>query len=215
MLFRASALSSKFSVDSSKLTIWITSDLHPDEMVRDFAPKALELNREDVMLPNLPSTQLSCYLGPAPWDRVQALGRELLGHTAQMQDTVDPTLVLHGERGHLRVERYALQPDRYPWTYLLQLTLERPPSPLDLWQQVQFTRGAVQFTNTTGYCDVPEEVGVGNPAYYWQLQLRPIGEDVQIAVAQLDEKDEDWFLLLDLRPVDLRNFEMYQVVWPY
>lgn len=162
------------------------------------------------MFAQIPGTQLSCYLGPAPWSQVEGLGHDLLGPQADLAQAPDPTLDLRSPRGHFRVERYALQPDRYPWTYLAQMTLTRQPSPLDAWQQVQFARRAALHTHTTAYCDIPDEVVHSTPTFYWQLQLQPQGRDIRAAIAQFEELDENLFCLRDLKPVDLRNFELYQ-----
>jgi hypothetical protein len=162
------------------------------------------------MLHHIPGTQLSCYLGPAPWSEVEGLAHELLGPEADVASAPDPTLDLHSPQAHFRVERYALRPDRYPWTYLAQMTLTRDPSPLDAWQQVQFARWAALRTHATAYCDIPEEVAVSTSSFYWQLQLQPLGQEIKAAIAQFEELDEDLFCLRNLKPVDLRNFELYQ-----
>jgi hypothetical protein len=163
------------------------------------------------MFPQIPGTQLSCYLGAAPWDSLQRLGEQLLGPDLTWTQAADPTLDLRSAKGHFRVERYALQPERYPWTYLAHITLNRDPSPLDGWQQVQFARQAALATQATAYCDIPPDVAMSDPADYWQLQLKPEAGHIEAAMAQFEELDEDLFSLRSVEPIDLRNFEWYQL----
>lgn len=163
------------------------------------------------MFDRINATQHACYLEALPWDQLLPLAKHWVGDALEILQQKDPTLEMKGSTGRFRVERFALHPERQPWSYLITFTQAKVATPLDPWQQVHFAQRIALQAQVAAYCDMPPELGQTDPGFYWQLKVSPAAQEVQFHIARCEEWGDDGIRLIDLTPVDLRNFELYQL----
>jgi len=167
------------------------------------------------MLDKIAASQLSCYLNEVPWETVEKFAQEFMGKIAKIEEHTDHSLILSHEQGRLQIDRFALQPELLPWSYLISLTLFRDESPYDSWLTVQLAREWAIATQKPAFCEPPLELGMFSSVYYWQLGLYPVQKRVSCQLLKYDEIDIEHMEEVATVQINLNEFPLFTTPLPY
>jgi len=168
------------------------------------------------MLDRITTAQIHCYLSNIKWELFHQFADEFMGVKVEQVQADLNTLQIQNTYSVLRARRLTLKPEGLPWDIDLSLSFFRKSVPYDSWLGVQFARDICLATGAQSYCDIPAEVGMPSIEYYWQLSFfQAPNNELVSEIVQLQELDDQHFIEVESKLVDLRNYELFQTPIPY
>jgi hypothetical protein len=159
-------------------------------------------------------TQLHCYLQGGDWEKIKSFAFGFMADELQAIEEDHGSLMVIGNRMHLRIEEFVLNGKGLPWNYEVSLTIERKPQPFDDWLNLQFTRQLCQGLEVMAFCDPPWDI-LKNQVKDIKLAFQPTPTGIQTFSVELFERDLAQVEIVSKIAIDLRNLELFQIKLPY
>lgn len=168
------------------------------------------------MLDRISTALVPCYLSNLKWDLFHQYADDFMGDKVEQVQADLHHLVIKNDHCTLRARRHTSKPDDRPWNIHMSLSFDRNPGPFDIWLGVQFAKDICLATGSQSYCDIPSEVAIPNTSSFWQLTFYQAPNDELLSeIIQLQKVDDEHLVEIGSKPVDLRNYELFQTRLPY
>lgn len=168
------------------------------------------------MLDRISTALVPCYLTNLKWEMFHQFADEFMGTKVEQVQADLNSLEIKNKYLTLCANRHSQKSEGIPWDITMSLSFERDPKPFDLWLGVQFAKQISRATGAHSFCDIPAEITIPNPSFFWQLSFFLAPNDEMISeIVQFQQVENDQFQEVKAIPIDLRNFELFQTNLPY